>query len=164
MSSHPPQDPNSRRIFDGYAPPSDTFDEMVAAGAIRPEWQAFSQELERIGAHELQRRWEQAQRQIRNDGVTFHPQGAANESSRPWTLDAIPLLVTERQWRQVTDGLEQRALLLDLIVRDLFGPQQLLRERMLPAEFLFDNPTFHPAYHGLVAAHPPLRSGSRSSP
>lgn len=153
MSSHPPQDPNSRRIFDGYAPPNDTFDEMVAAGAIRPEWQAFSQELERIGAHELQRRWEQAQRQIRNDGVTFHPQGAANESSRPWTLDAIPLLVTERQWRQVTDGLEQRALLLDLIVRDLFGPQQLLRERMLPAEFLFDNPTFHPAYHGLVAAH-----------
>lgn len=137
----------------GYAPPHGVFDETIdAQGNIRPHWRSLITGLESLGRDELQRRWEQAQRQISDDGVTYNPHDVDGESSRPWVLDAIPLVLAEREWRQVAHGLEQRARLLDMVLRDLLGPQQLLRDRVVPPDVLFGNPSFYPAYHRL---HPP---------
>src|SRR5690606_14331310 len=111
-------------------PRAGVYDETIdAAGQLRPAWQSFMQGLDARGASELQRRWEQAQRQIRHDGFSFNPYDEGGEVSRPWVLDAIPLLLAEQEWREIELGLAQRARLLDLILHDLFGAQQLLRDR-----------------------------------
>lgn len=150
MSPPSPQASNSPPLFQTYQGRSPAFDEMLVGKQPRAYWQNFVSLLNRMGPRDLQRRWEQAQRQIENDGVTFHPHGATGAASRPWTLDAIPLLVTEEEWKGVARGLAQRAELLDQVIRDLFGPQHLLREKLLPAEFLFGHPSFHPALHQLT--------------
>jgi uncharacterized circularly permuted ATP-grasp superfamily protein/uncharacterized alpha-E superfamily protein len=141
-------------ILADYRPLAGVFDEMTENGRLRPHWKSFVEQLERIGSDELDRRWLRAQRQIDNDGVTFHPQGESGGVSRPWLLDAIPMVVTEREWDELGQGLAQRAGLLELIVRDLFGARRLLHEKLLPPEFLYAHPSFHPALHGL---NPPER-------
>jgi len=129
------------------------FDEAFdAQGQLRPAWGQFLEHLRSIGGEELQRRWEQAQRQVTRDGFTFNPYDADGGASRPWVLDAIPLLLCEQEWQRIEAGLAQRARLFDLILKDLLGPQELLRNRRLPPEVLFRHPAYYPAYHGLHPA------------
>lgn len=144
--------PNTAPLLAGYAPLAGLYDETVAAGGgVRPHWNRLIADLDELGPRELARRWEQAQRQIAGDGVTFNPHDDDGGASRPWVLDAIPLVLAEDEWNSVTAGLAQRARLLDLILRDLFGPQHLLRDKVLPPDVLFGNPAYCPAYEGLHA-------------
>jgi uncharacterized circularly permuted ATP-grasp superfamily protein/uncharacterized alpha-E superfamily protein len=98
---------------------------------------------------EVERRVAQAQRQMNVDGVAFNPHDA-NNITRPWSLDPIPLVIEQQEWQRVADGLEQRARLADLILLDLLGPQTMLHERILPPEILFAHPRYYPSYHSLV--------------
>lgn len=139
-------------IFADYRP-SGSYDEAVEAdGTLRRDWQLLAGSLNALGARELARRWDQAQRQIASHGVTFNPHDEAGATSRPWVLDAIPLVIAEQEWASLTGALEQRARLLELVLRDLYGPQHLLKDRVVPAELLFGHPAFWPAYEGLQAS------------
>ena len=68
---------------------------------------------------------------------------------RPWNLDAIPLLIPPAEWSQLEAGLIQRARLLNLILADLYGPQQLLRRGQIPPALVFANPGFLRPCHGV---------------
>jgi uncharacterized circularly permuted ATP-grasp superfamily protein/uncharacterized alpha-E superfamily protein len=139
------------RQAEAAAPHLRPFDEVCdASGEVRPHWRVLLAELEQLGDAQLQRRWEQALQQIAADGVTYNPY-EVEAVSRPWTLDAIPLVLARHEWEGLSAALKQRAMLLDLILRDLFGPQQLIRERILPPDVLFGHPGFSPAYHGLLS-------------
>ncbi len=138
-------------LLDGYRPVKGRFDEAFNdAGELRAHWQPFAHSLGAIGPEELQRRLTQAQRQIAEDGITFNPHDISGNASRPWVLDPVPLVISSSEWEVMARGLEQRAQLADLILLDLFGPQTLLRERVLPPDVLFGNPRYYPAYQSLV--------------
>ncbi len=68
---------------------------------------------------------------------------------RPWNLDAIPLLISPNEWRELEAGLIQRARLLNWILADLYGPQKLLRGGHLPPAVVFANPGFLRPCHAL---------------
>jgi uncharacterized circularly permuted ATP-grasp superfamily protein/uncharacterized alpha-E superfamily protein len=76
---------------------------------------------------------------------------------RPWNLDSIPLLIPPSEWNELEAGLIQRARLLNCILADLYGPQQLLRGGLLPPALVFANPGFWRPCHGMpTAVHPYL--------
>src|SRR5262249_45819665 len=66
------------------------------------------------------------------------PQGA----DRLWTLDPVPLLLLAREWRAIEAGLSQRTRLLDALLADLYGPQRLLCEGLVPPELVFGHPNY----------------------
>lgn len=144
------QSPATNLLAD-YRPPAGEYDEMVDAdGAIRPHWQPFAAALAEIAPAELASRWEQARRVIRENGVTYNVHGDPAGMSRPWELDALPLLLPAKEWSQIAAGLVQRATLLNLVLADLYGPQRLLAEGLLPPELVFANPGFLRPCHGLT--------------
>lgn len=127
-------------IFGNYSPMPGLFDEMaVSQGRIRPHWQKLVQSLSQSGAEGLQAREEQARRMIRDHGVTYNVYDDPQGTDRAWELDAVPLLVPSSEWSRVEEGLIQRSKLLNLILTDLYGPQRLLREGLLPAAVVFAN-------------------------
>lgn len=139
-----------RRVLTEYRATGSSFDEAVTAdGMLRPGWQELFQHLGSLSFAEVQRREAQAQRQLEVDGLAFNPHDTRG-AARPWSLDAIPLVLQQSEWQHVAAGLEQRAKLADLILLDLLGPQTLLHEKILPPEFLFGHPRYYPAYHSLV--------------
>ncbi|MCA8995531.1 MAG: circularly permuted type 2 ATP-grasp protein [Planctomycetaceae bacterium] len=138
-------------LFQKYSPPQGGYDETFDSnGNIRPIWGPFLEHLESLGSDEVSRRWNQADQQIARDGFTFNPFDAEGEVARPWALDAIPLILAESEWNQIAAGLEQRAKLYDHILRDIYGPQLLLREKLIPPEAVFGHPGHYPAYHTLL--------------
>ena len=138
-------------VLAGYQPGAGYDEALDRDGELRPQWRTLAENLQALGSRELSRRWEQAQRQIISHGVTYNPYDNSGSGVRPWALDAVPLVVEEEEWQTLTEGLAQRAELLELILRDLFGPQRLLRDKLIPPDLLFGHPGYYPAYRGLQA-------------
>lgn len=136
----------------GYVPVGGLFDEMAdGTGALRGHWQMFVSLLGDLGPAELQRRWETARQLIHDNGVTYNVYGDPAGMDRPWNLDAVPVLYGPAEWRGLEGALQQRARLLDLVLSDLYGPQRLLLEGVLPAELIFGHRGFLRPVHGLAA-------------
>ncbi|MDZ4849057.1 MAG: circularly permuted type 2 ATP-grasp protein [Pirellulaceae bacterium] len=148
------QAPASTSIFCDYRPIEGVFDEAVnTEGAIRPAWHDLIRRLDAMGLDELATRRQQASKQIARDGITFNPHDSEGSGSRPWMLGAIPLILAEAEWNVLAAKLSQRARLMEALLKDLFGEQRLIRERILPPELLFGHPAWHPAYQGLAPAN-----------
>ncbi len=142
------------RLFDGYQPLEGTYDEMVAGpGALRPQCEGFVQSLEALGRHEFASRLEGAKRTIRENGVTYNIYGDPEGVDRPWALDMVPLLISPAEWARLETALVQRTTLLNLILADLYGPQTLLGNGLLPPSLVFSNPAFLRPCHGIRVPH-----------
>ncbi|MEM1303470.1 MAG: circularly permuted type 2 ATP-grasp protein, partial [Planctomycetota bacterium] len=147
-------------MFDGYQPASGrSYDEMFAGGQPRPEWRAYRQLIDRIGVKEFSRRWDGSQRQIYENGIAFSaygedPGSTGDDDARPWALDPLPLLMPIEQWRPLAAGLVQRARVLERVLADLYGPQELIADGVLPAELIYSHPGYHACLHRSAAGTP----------
>lgn len=130
-------------LFRGYEPAAGSYDEVFSApGVLRPAWQAFAKAAAGLSRAEYVRRWEQAQRLLRQNSLAYPDLRDPTARRHPWELDGLPLVIGAREWAGVAAALQQRAALLDLVLRDLFGPQRLVRDGLLPPEALYRHPGF----------------------
>jgi len=158
QSTGPPQPAAPATLFGGYKPPAGCYDEMLAAdGSTRPAWRGLRHQLDKIGVAELRRRWARSQRLIYENGVAYSAYGEAEDRPRPWALDPAPLLLHEDEWSPIARGLRQRGRLLEAILRDLYGAQQLIASGVLPAELLYRHPGYRlPLHRGAGEAARPM--------
>jgi uncharacterized circularly permuted ATP-grasp superfamily protein/uncharacterized alpha-E superfamily protein len=118
-------------------------DEMFLPGQqLRPRWSALAESLAAMGHQGLAHRWREGQRLIHDNAITYNVYSDPESTSRPWPLDPIPLMMDPAEWKAIEAAVIQRATLFNAILADLYGPQRLLREKMLPPELVFPNPSF----------------------
>ncbi len=122
-------------------------------GAVRPHWQMFVNLLDDLGPREIERRWETARQLIHDNGVTYNIYGDPAGMDRPWHLDAIPAIFSAQEWSFVEAALTQRARLLDHLLADLYGPQRLLHDGLLPPELVFGHRGYLRPLHGVAVPH-----------
>ena len=124
-------------------PDTAVYNELSSNGSVpRAYWANFIEGLQGIGAAELARRWDRAERRIRENGVTYNVYTDPRGVIHPWRIDAIPLLIPPDEWRYIEAGIVQRAQLLSLLLEDLYGPREVLSGGHLPAALVFANPAF----------------------
>lgn len=137
--------------FSGYRAPQTAYDELCGVdGLPRPHWRRLVDQLGSWQPAELAERWEQARRLIRDNGVTYNVHEEGSGDQRPWVLDPIPLVVADADWARLEVGINQRARVLDALLADLYGPQHVLREGIVPAELVHAHPGFLRCCHGLA--------------
>jgi uncharacterized circularly permuted ATP-grasp superfamily protein/uncharacterized alpha-E superfamily protein len=118
-------------------------DEMLTAeGAVRPQWKTLLGSLEEMGQAGFARRWQEGRRLIHENGITYNVYNDPENAARPWTLDPMPLVLDPAEWPSIEAAVIQRATLLNAILKDLYGPQSLLHDGLLPPELVFPNPAF----------------------
>ena len=146
---------NDRRgdaLIAGYRPPQRTYDEMLNRdGTLRSHWRTFIDGLTSMGDEGRAHAVEIAARMLHDNDVTYVAQGTNDEVGRQWRLDMLPLLIAPAEWHALEVGLIQRARLLNMIVADLYGPQQLLKSRSVPPALVFGNREFLLPCHGVAA-------------
>ncbi|MCL4692321.1 MAG: circularly permuted type 2 ATP-grasp protein, partial [Candidatus Hydrogenedentes bacterium] len=139
-------------LTEEYAPLGGKYDELLSAdGTVRAQWEAYLREFHKLSADDLVRGRGQAARLIEENGVTYNVYGDPQGVNRPWALDLVPHILSSPDWTAIEAGLKQRAVLLNLILSDLYGAQTLVKERRIPPEFIFANPAFLRPCHGLKA-------------
>ena len=138
------------KLLSGYKRSAGAFDEMLGAdGEIFPHYTKLLGELEEFGAGELSRRADACQRFVHEHGITYNVYGDPRGMERPWQLDPIPLVIAPDEWRSLETGLIQRATLLNKILADCYGAQDLIRSRWLSPALVFGQPDFLRPCHGI---------------
>src|ERR1700682_5828977 len=141
------------RLLSGYRPLAGIFDEMMdAAGHVRPHWRPFLAMLGSLGTDEINRRVAVAYRYLQDSGVFYRVYGDPAGAERPWPLSHMPLIIDPAEWAELESGLIQRVELLELVLKDAYGPATLVRDGLLPAVLIAGNPEF---LRPLVGVTPP---------
>ncbi len=141
ISPEPPLPPD---LLEGYPTSGDLFDEAFGSGGeMQPHYARFFHALEEIDSVELQHRWESSRRLLREQGATYNAYDETGSSrEKPWQLDPIPLVIAPDEWRDLEAGLIQRATLINKILADCYGAQELIRSRSLPPALVFAQPDY----------------------
>jgi uncharacterized circularly permuted ATP-grasp superfamily protein/uncharacterized alpha-E superfamily protein len=131
-----------------YKPLAGVPDELIGAdGRPRPYWLNFLGDLSEFPKGELEDRFAIATRHIRDTGVSYRIYGDDNE--RTWPLNPLPLILGEAEWRDIADGVAQRAELLEAVLRDLYGDAALVSQGDLPAAAVAGSGDFVRALRGV---------------
>ncbi|WP_426191480.1 circularly permuted type 2 ATP-grasp protein [Massilia sp. DWR3-1-1] len=126
-----------------YLAAPDSFDEMRdARQAPRPHWRAMLDSLGQEGPDMMRQRYDMVRRQVRENGVTYNVAADFDARQRPWDLNVLPLILPHEEWRAIERAVIQRAGLLNTILADVYGKQQMLGEGLLPPALIHGNPGF----------------------
>ena len=137
-------------LLSGYKPGAAGFDEFLGDdGQPRAHYAGLLAALQELGPAELKRRQETCQRLVHEQGITYNVYGDPRGMERPWQLDPIPFVIAPDEWRSLEAGLIQRATLLNRILADCYGAQELIRSRWLSPAMIFGQPDFLRPCHGI---------------
>lgn len=130
-------------IIPGYAGLPGRYDEAVNPDrSIRPLWTRFLSTLGPDPLATLRAAGEQARRSIVEQDVSLNIYSGEGSSAAAWPLDAVPVLLGDDDWLQISQGLRQRARLFNSLLKDLYGPQRHLRSGAVPAALAMANPHY----------------------
>ncbi len=120
-----------------------SYDELSADGVKpRAHWAHLMESLRAVGSEELERLCARAERLIRENGITYNIYNDPLGANRSWKVDIVPFLISANEWRYIEAGVIQRAQLLNLLLEDFYGPQDLIADGRFPAALLYANPAF----------------------
>ena len=122
--------------------------ELPSPTPLSPTWTTFFNFLGTDGFYDLNHRSANLQRQIRDNGVTYNVYADADGPQRPWSLDLFPMIVSEQDWAKIEIGVAQRARLLNRVMADIYGPQTLLANGLLPSALVHGHAGYLRAMNG----------------
>ncbi len=118
-------------------------DETRAAdGSLRPHWRALLASLAQASESQWREWQDSAQQRIRENGITYNVYADPKGADRPWPLDIVPLVLPADEWRGIAAAIGQRARLLDRVLADLYGPQELLADKAVPPALVYGHNGF----------------------
>lgn len=111
-------------------------------GRVKPVWAEFITHFCSLSDQDLTKRFARGEQYLRDAGVLYRQYDETVSTEREWPLSHIPVIMDEAEWSEIAKGLIQRADLLELVVRDLYGENQLVASGQLPATLLAQNPAW----------------------
>jgi uncharacterized circularly permuted ATP-grasp superfamily protein/uncharacterized alpha-E superfamily protein len=130
-----------RSLFDSYRPLPGVPDELCdSTGGMRPVWAPLIEHLSSMSDGEISDAFGRGEQHLADAGVFFRKYGDTNAASRDWPYSAVPVVLAQSDWDTITEGLTQRADLLEQIAADLYGDNTLIAQGHLPAELIAANP------------------------
>lgn len=132
-------------LFDSYVLKS-SCDEMFDKDKnIKNSWSEIAQKLESAGFKTLEEKQAEIDWLLEDNGVTYNIyDNIDGTTNRSWSLDPIPFVIAQEEWDEIKKGLQQRAKLLNMILKDLYSEQKLIKDNIVPAEVIFSHKGFSP--------------------
>lgn len=125
-------------ISEKYKVNDEIYDELfLSDGTPRKITQILLNRLKEMGDDEAERRHKRL-----NYTQYYQALIKANNDNNNKGLDSIPFFIGAEEWHKLERGISQRAKLYDLIVRDIYGEQRLIKDKIVPPAFVFANPDF----------------------
>lgn len=113
------------------------WDELTTRQDQRPEQRHVVDAIDALGLDGLLAARDEMAALVHEEGILY-----GGESGRNWVIDPLPVIMGTADWGTLEAGLKQRARLLNLVLRDLYGSQTLLASGALPAEVVWGHQGF----------------------
>jgi len=129
------------------------FDEMTNAdGSVREPYLGLDEWLRAQPPQALALMAADAEGIFRRLGITFAVYGSNEGTEKLIPFDVIPRIISAREWRRLSRGIEQRVRALNAFLHDIYHSQEILRAGRIPAELILNNSAFCPQMLGLDPA------------
>lgn len=132
MSKHP------NIIFENYFSDFKAYDEVLKPDmSINSNWEKLLTNFSEIGYNNLESKQKEINWLMEENGVTYNVYNDPKGLHRSWSLNVVPFLIHENEWKSTIErGIKQRAELLNLILKDIYGKRELIKEGILPEEIV----------------------------
>lgn len=125
---------------------------FIEPGMPREHWKNIIETIENTKPDILSKRQARIKKMRHEDGATYNLFDNSGKQGVPWALETIPLPIPSFEWEQLEAGIRQRAMLMEKILSDVYGPQEFLKKGLIPPELIFANPAFLRPCHGIEPA------------
>jgi uncharacterized circularly permuted ATP-grasp superfamily protein/uncharacterized alpha-E superfamily protein len=133
----------SNEIFKEYKEDLKGYDELLNTNLeINENWTQLVSNITTIGAEKFDQIQSEIDWLMVENGVTYNVYNDPNGLNRPWELNAIPFIIHENEWSVVEKGIQQRAELLNLILKDIYGDRKLIKDKIVPPEVFYEHRGF----------------------
>ena len=132
-----PQEVFRPDLLAGYDP-GPYYDEMfAAAGRPRPHYAKMFQKLAALAPAQFEERRQLADLAFLMQGITFTVYSDGRGTERLFPFDLIPRILPRSEWDHIERGLSQRVVALNHFLQDIYGRQQILKDRQIPRELVY---------------------------
>ena len=108
-------------FFKDYFKDFEDYDEVLKSNmTINPGWEKLLTNFSKLGISELTKRQNDLDWLLVENGVTYNVYNDPKGLNRPWNLNIIPFVIEQKEWKTIEKGLQQRAYVLDLVLKDIF--------------------------------------------
>jgi uncharacterized circularly permuted ATP-grasp superfamily protein len=134
------------------------FDEMLSSehtgdtAGMRKPYEDYGRWFEGEDPSRIHLKTTQAEAFFRKTGITFNVYGSEDADERLIPFDVIPRIISAREWRMLSRGIEQRVRAINAFLHDIYHRQEILRAGRLPVELIANNVAFLPQ---MVGVEPP---------
>ena len=138
-------------MFTDYKP-TVGFDEYFCGETARPraDLAPLLASLGQMGLPELNRSHASASQLLRRLGATFRLNDSGLKGSeRILPFDPLPRLIGRSDWITLERGLLQRLEAIDCFLADIYGPQQILNDDVIPREDVESSSGWRPQMQGI---------------
>ena len=126
---------------------------MLGSGEdVRPPYQDYKNWLDGEDVKRLHRKSAEAEAFFRKTGITFNVYGQDEADERLIPFDVVPRVLSAREWRKLSKGIEQRVRAINAFLYDIYHRQEILRAGRVPVELIANNAAFLPQ---MIGVNPP---------
>jgi len=133
----------NKNLFEKYFSDFEDYDEVLKSDmTINPSWEKLLNNFSTIGIEDITEKQKQIDWLLAENGVTYNVYNDPKGLNRPWNLNIIPFIIEQQEWKSIEKGLKQRAELLNLILKDIYGKRELIKNKIIPPEIIYSHRGF----------------------
>ncbi len=133
--------------------PYDEIRGSAKSDGFRREFASLGRWLTETPPEELARRQAAAEATFRQLGITFAVYGEEEAAERIIPFDIVPRIFTASEWSSLSAGLTQRVETINAFLNDVYGPQKIIKDGVVPADLILKNPQYRPEMEGFRPPH-----------
>jgi uncharacterized circularly permuted ATP-grasp superfamily protein len=113
-------------------------------GSIAKEYQTIFKYFDQIGFQRFQTINDYVSKSLVNQGASYIVYGKDNSTNTSvLPFDLIPRIIEAKEWKSLEAGLIQRNIALNLFLKDVYGAQQILKDKIIPADLVLGTKEFN---------------------
>ena len=129
---------HSSILFQNYFSDFKNYDEVLKQNmTINPNWEKLLTNLTQMGTDALISKQTEMDWLMDENGVTYNVYNDPKGMHRSWELNIVPFLIHQKEWETIEKGIKQRSELLNLILKDIYGKRELIKNGIIPPEVIY---------------------------
>ena len=142
-----------QQLFDEYKTYPGTWDEMCSGHTIRSQYSQVFNDISQLPNETLHQKDKLASELFMNQGITFTVYSDDAGIERIFPFDIIPRILTGAEWDHIQSGISQRLRALNLFLKDIYSEQQIIKDKIIPAELIATCPHYTREIFGIRVPH-----------
>jgi len=131
-----------KHLFEKYNTYPGTWDEMCHDKDIRSQYRQVFEDISQLPDDLLQQKDKLASELFMTQGVTFTVYSDDAGIERIFPFDIIPRILTSTEWEHIEKGIKQRLKALNLFLKDIYSAQQIIKDKIIPAQLIASCPHY----------------------